>query len=669
MKLKQNIKENYVHAGRRFVTKSILLLFAILAVRVYEMGLMFGSSSGIFKYEFSGILHDLYLFIKIDSLLLIPFILLFLIKEKIANFFFLLSTIIITIINIGLVHYFKSTNILLGSDIFGYSWEEIELTVKASGELNILTLIPFIIFIAGIIFLFYRVKRIKLSKKVVLGFYIVLAVSLFIPGGTDGTKIRNFDNEFHSYLFSNKIGYFAGSSFDNLEKAQEDANRNTKLRRKSLFSDKYGFEYVSRSYPFLHVEKTEDVLGSYFETTNSTKPNFVFIIVESLGAAYSGNNAYLRSFTPFMDSLARHGLYFNNFISTTGRTYGVLPSMFGSLPFCSNGFTDLGFEMPHHLTSISLLKEQGYYSSFIYGGESGFDNMDIFMNYQNVDTIVDVNSFGNDYKKLPGNENDFSWGYGDKEIFRKYIELIDTISKPRIDVILTLAIHSPFKVHNQEYYNSKVESRFNELNIPLNEIDNYRVNIDKYASIMYYDDALSQLIEQYSNREDFKNTIFVVTGDHRMPEIPISSQMDRFHVPFLIYSPMIKEPKTISSLSSHFDVTPSLLSFLRENYEMEFPKVSHWLGNGLDTNTTYRNTNSYPLMRNKNELEVFLNGDFLYVDGSVFEIFPDLGIGVIEQPEKAKELEKKLSDFKADNYYICNSKKLMPDSLKIKNWK
>jgi phosphoglycerol transferase MdoB-like AlkP superfamily enzyme len=62
-------------------------------------------------------------------------------------------------------------------------------------------------------------------------------------------------------------------------------------------------------------------------------PNLVFIIVEGLGRNFSGPGARLGSFTPFLDELAGRSLYFENFLSGQGRTFGVLTTVFGSLPF------------------------------------------------------------------------------------------------------------------------------------------------------------------------------------------------------------------------------------------------------------------------------------------------------------------------------------------------
>src|SRR5690606_41349715 len=85
--------------------------------------------------------------------------------------------------------------------------------------------------------------------------------------------------------------------------------------------------------PFLHPDATPDALGPYFGPTRTGRPpNLVVIVVEGLGRSFSGPDAALGSFTPFLDELAGRSLYFDNFMANQGRTFGVLPALFGSLP-------------------------------------------------------------------------------------------------------------------------------------------------------------------------------------------------------------------------------------------------------------------------------------------------------------------------------------------------
>ena len=81
----------------------------------------------------------------------------------------------------------------------------------------------------------------------------------------------------------------------------------------SLYPEK---KFISSEYPLLHTNTSKDLLSDYFDF-NTSPPNIVFIIMESLSRSYSGKNAYLGSMTPFLDSLSNHGIYFENFINFT----------------------------------------------------------------------------------------------------------------------------------------------------------------------------------------------------------------------------------------------------------------------------------------------------------------------------------------------------------------
>src|ERR1022692_4715500 len=109
-------------------------------------------------------------------------------------------------------------------------------------------------------------------------------------------------------------------------------------------------------YPFLHKDNTPNTLKPFFLAGDgSQKPDIVVIIIESMGKAYSGKDAYLGSFTPFLDSLADHSLYWENCLSGGGRTFAALPSIFGSLPFLEHGYLEAGEKAPLATSLIKIL--------------------------------------------------------------------------------------------------------------------------------------------------------------------------------------------------------------------------------------------------------------------------------------------------------------------------
>src|SRR5205807_1784863 len=167
---------------------------------------------------------------------------------------------------------------------------------------------------------------------------------------------------------------------------------------------------------FLRGEDTHDVLGEYFNLEpGAPPPNIVFLGVEGLGRAFSGPNAYLGSFTPFLDELAGQSLYFENFLASQGRTFASLPSILGSLPFAVQGFNSFGSRMPKSLTLLSILKRSGYRTRFFCGTRLDFDHQGDFLAQQDIDLMVGIGDYDASYYRLPGSD----WGYADQEILRK----------------------------------------------------------------------------------------------------------------------------------------------------------------------------------------------------------------------------------------------------------
>ena len=702
---------------KRYVSLSILTIGLVILVRIYEILFIAGKAGypiGSTEDMILGIRFDLMMSLRFSVYLLVPFLLIDHFSQKAAKIAYAALTVLLVASYIALLHYFSTTRIPLGADILGYSFAEIKQTVQASEEMNLYAVIPFLVLLAFSAFAFYKLSSIKFSSTIV----VLTLLSMFftlLPFNTINPYPTEFKNEFRKNISANKFNLFSESLLDYYQQKEasenfvlndkEDvtadiasdpvklSNLGTKLIDSSDSSSKSSgnaengtalideqsaakssnvssepgnpFTYISQEYPFLHKEQTPDLLEPFFKPGNQA-PSFVFIVVESLGRAYTGENAYLGSFTPFLDSLMTKSLYWENCLSTSGRTFSVLPSLLASLPFGEKGFADLGNKMPDHLSLISLLKNRaGYSSSFYYGGDPKFDDMEPFLRRQGVNNIVGINDFGGGYKQLPASNQGFSWGYGDKEIFRKYVnDLKAKDREKRLDVMLTIAMHNPFKIPDQEHYNELFEKRMSTIDLTDKEKNYNRQYKAQYATMLYFDDALRYLIQECSKLKSFENTIFIITGDHRMPEIPISTQLDRFHVPLVIYSPMLKQGQKFSSVVTHFDVTPSLLALLKNRMNLSLPTVTSWIGHGLDTQVEFRNLNAYPLKRNTGELVDYISGNHFISGSTLYSVSPSLDIEPENNTMLLDQLQKQFANYKAKNSFATKGNQLIPDSLK-----
>ena len=530
-----------------------------------------------------------------------------------------------------LIAYYCSTLVPLGSDLLGYSYADVKITLANSGGFMISVYLLFAVaFLIGLFWVLYKVTskfyhRISRMYPFTIVLFSLFMASLF----TDGKPINQ-----------NKVQYLAVNIYNT---STEDNSYTSK-----------------EEYPLVQGPIIENVLGDYFELKEE-KPNIVFIMVEGLGRDFVGEGAEFGGFTPFLDSLTTKSLYWENFLSNTGRTFGVLPSLLGSLPFGKSGFMELE-EYPNKLTMFSVLKNNGYHTSFYQGTNSSFDKVDRFLNSENVDFILDKSGFGIQYQQQAEDAAGSSWGYPDKELFKKSISLERNEDQPRLEVYMTISTHEPFIPPNQDFFETKVDQILKNGDFGSRETKIIEKNNNVFATLLYTDDAIQWFMESYKSQPNYENTIFVITGDHRLIPIPQRNSISRFHVPLIMYSPMLKKTRKMSSISSHFDVTPSILALLDNAYEMKMPKKVAWMGGALDMESAFRSTKNIPLMRNKNELKEYISKEKLYTNGDIMELDENMDIS---STFGGSGVEKSLERFKSVNHYVTTENKIIPDSLTI----
>lgn len=534
-----------------------------------------------------------------------------------------------------------------------------------SVKINFLTFLPFIIlFLLTLVFIILSLK-LRLSKYVLIIFCAISAGFILFRAALI-PKEGESRNPFEYYLTVNKSAYLAGKCVVHFSESKQSATKDMiEAATKRYHATNTEFNFLGFQYPFLHYDNTPDVLSTFFDLKKE-KPDLVFIICESLSSCFSGNNNIFGSFTPFLDSLAEQGLYWPNFLSSADRTFNVLPAIFGSLPPGDDTFVtaENDLKTPYHLSLIRYSRENGYYTSFFYGGDPSFNNMQRFLMFQGTDYIL--KTFGPEYKKVSVNEN-FGWGYSDFDLFKRSFEVMDSVKKsPRLDIYMTLSLHTPFIVPNHPYYLSLVDERMKKGNLNDTrkaDIENYK-NI--FATILYTDQALKKFMDEYRKRPEFNNTIFFITGDHAMPELNLFrfSSIERFHVPLVIYSPMLKKRRpTFYSISSHLDITPTVLAMLHSHYGIGINSVASWLGSGIDTTCTFRNIHILPFILNNKEIPEYLNHLYYLHPGGVSVLQPDFWQIEINDSKVRSELNRELEDFKILNIYTARQNRLIPPEM------
>ncbi|UWX61252.1 sulfatase-like hydrolase/transferase [Chryseobacterium oranimense] len=614
----------------------------------------FNSSSIVGPLFFENILFAF----KLISVFGVIYLIINSVKESWANLSALVIFSFVAVVQYILFLYFSETQNLLGADILYYSKDEIEQILRAGGMLNFknFALLGILIAVCAIP-LWIAGKSSFKSKYIGIAFLSLGLIAFFVPNNLVQSKeLNKTNNTFSQTASKSKWAYFFISNEDNFISDHPEISE--------LINDDENFtadaEMLDQSFPFWRKENTPDFLGAYFNRSEEV-PNLVFVVLEGFGHAYTSSKGYIGNFTPFLDSLANKSLYWENSLSSAGRTFGALPSLTGSLPFGKNGFLEIE-NTPEHFNLYNILKANGFETGFFYGGNLSFDRYRNFLEYSKVDHMVDIASYNGAYKKLPATNGD-SWGYEDQAVFRKVLETQNVQQRPYFNMLLTLSTHNPFLINNRAYYEKLYNERLQSGFLNPDQKKWAAGFKNQLISVLNADDALKNFFENYGKRPDFQHTIFVITGDHSMPEITLESKIDRFHVPLLIYSPLLKEPKRFQKTTSHFDVAPSVLAYYRNNYKLRTPSTVTWVGRGFSPDSQISKA-GIPMMQSKNMMVDFVSDKYYLHDGQLFTL-KNSEEDPSDDASALKLINGRFNQFKSMNSRFYASKKLMPDSVMI----
>jgi len=300
------------------------------------------------------------------------------------------------------------------------------------------------------------------------------------------------------------------------------------------------------SHTKVHFFRTDEELKKEFPPKNlSGRPkserldNIVIIVVESLSAEYTGIGNPSHGYTPFLDGLAERGIFFKNSFANGRRSIDALPSILAGLPHLRDEtFYCTQFKRLHGIGS--LLKEQGYNTSFFHGGKNGTMYFDVFSQRMGFDRYYGLN----EYPKPE--DSDGIWGIYDEPMLQFMAQEMTRRKEPFVTVLFTLSTHNPYKIPPQ------YEGVFPKGELPIHE------------TVGYLDHALKKFFETAEKMPWYKNTLFVITGDHIGPVGTISLKLiDGYRVPLIFFHPGRQLPKgNPERITQHADIGPSLLDFL-----------------------------------------------------------------------------------------------------------
>ncbi|EQB39258.1 hypothetical protein M947_07255 [Sulfurimonas hongkongensis] len=296
---------------------------------------------------------------------------------------------------------------------------------------------------------------------------------------------------------------------------------------------------------FSRVEK------SHFKS--DSPKNLVIFVQESLGYQFVGAVGGEDGITPNFNRLSKEAILFKDLYSNGTRSVrGLAALSAGNLAVPGVGILKRNRSQRNFFTIASALKPFGYHTSFIYGGESRFDNMRGWYSGNGFNKIIDQPQFDNPTFVA-------SWGVCDEDLVVKANEEFKKMyakNQKFATVMFSQSNHSPF-----DFPYEKIKL-----------IKDVKPNSVKNA-IKYADYAIGRFFELAKKEPYYKDTIFVVVADHNVKVygddmVPV----DMFHIPAIIIGDGVK-PMVYDKIASQPDVLATALDLI--GLDLKYPIMGH----------------------------------------------------------------------------------------------
>ncbi|WP_345975135.1 LTA synthase family protein [Sulfurimonas sp. HSL3-7] len=315
---------------------------------------------------------------------------------------------------------------------------------------------------------------------------------------------------------------------------------------------------------------------------NSKPKNLVIFVQESLGAQFVGELSEEKGITPNIDRLSRESIFFDEVYSNGTRSVrGIAGSTAGILAVPGKGVLKRNKSQNDFFTVASLLKPYGYHSSFIYGGESNFDNMRSWFLGNGFDEIIDQPEF-----KDPAFLG--VWGVCDEDLVKRASrEFVrhHANNEPFVSVLFSTTNHTPF-----EFPDGRIDLIEGE---PANGVKN---------AIKFADYSIGELIRDAKKEGYYEDTVFMIISDHNVRTygddlVPVNM----YHILGMILGGGV-EPQRVTTLATQPDVLATALDAV--GLDLTYPILGKSIFEDSDKDMVLMQFFDMYALRNGNEVAI-----------------------------------------------------------------
>ncbi len=318
------------------------------------------------------------------------------------------------------------------------------------------------------------------------------------------------------------------------------------------------------------------------------QPNIVLVLMEGMGATFIEALGGNPGVTPCFNKLCTQGVIFTQCYANSYRTdRGTVCTLSGYPAFPELSVMKMP-EKSRSLPSIAnSLAQNGYQTSFIYGGDINFTNTNSFLISSGYTSIISDEDFPAEV------QHTHSWGVTDHIVLDTLAQHImrHTPDQPYFITCLTLASHEDWQV-------------------PYHRI----ANNPKANAMAYLDHCIGQLTDRLKLSPAWDNLLLIFIPDHGISNPPgnTESDIERYHIPMLWTGGAVRQPRSISTICNQTDLAATLFgqlgidhsafNFSRDvlSQTYTYPCAVHTFSNGISfidgTGTTIQDLTSRKIL-------------------------------------------------------------------------
>lgn len=331
-----------------------------------------------------------------------------------------------------------------------------------------------------------------------------------------------------------------------------------------VFSFLSSFEKTANhivDYDYIDSKECETLMRQLYPTTSTdtdtllttTRPNVVIVLMESAGDVFS-------KAMPNLQRLKEEGIDFTNCYGNTWRTdRGTVCTYSGYPSFPTSSVMKMP-QKTNHLPSIaSALQQEGYKTSYLYGGDINFTNMRSYL----IATGWEQLTWKADY--TGEEQRTAEWGVRDDITFNTLYNQI-------------LAINAEKDTTQRFLFGFSTLSSHEPWDVPMQQLKEEIPN-----AFYYLDHCIGEFIDKLKQSPQWKNLLVIFLPDHSIDYGGMTEAMQqRNKIPMVWVGGAVKGPRKVTKYCNQTDLAATLLA------QMQLPHQQfRWSRDVLSSSYSY----------------------------------------------------------------------------------